>query len=284
MIFDDQIIDAVEASIYWKDLSGKYLGCNKYMEKMSGINRNQIIGNTDYGLPWKDQANKIREIDQLVVANQKKYQTEEKATLGNGVVKIFLSSKKPLVGENDEIIGVIGVSIDITDYKRFEYEFEKTDKTLEEYTSIKNRFLRNISHETRIPLGSVLSISESLQDNWDKFDDASKRESIGLIFKEVTRLSKFITDTFDTSKFLTKEMQLNLKKDNFSDFLRNLVKNHQKSFDNTNIDIAINHFDNYCFYFDQRLITRVIDNLIMNAIRYSPKDKKITISCIGLQS
>ena len=278
MIFDDQIIDAVEASIYWKDLSGKYLGCNKYMEKMSGINRNQIIGNTDYGLPWKDQANKIREIDQLVVANRKKYQTEEQATLGNGVVKIFLSSKKPLVGENDEIIGVIGVSIDITDYKRFEYEFEKTDKTLEEYTSIKNRFLRNISHETRIPLGSVLSISESLKDNWDKFDDASKRESIGLIFKEVTRLSKFITDTFDTSEFLTKEIQLNLKKDNFSDFLRNLVKNHQKSFDNTNIDIAINHFDNYCFYFDQRLITRVIDNLIMNAIRYSPKDKKITIS------
>ena len=52
----------------------------------------------------------------------------------------------------------------------------------------------------------------------------------------------------------------------------------QKSVANTNIDIAINHFDNYCFYFDQRLITRVIDNLIMNAIRYSPEDKKITIS------
>ena len=63
MNFDDQIIDAVDVSVYWKDLSGKYLGCNKYMEQMSGMNRDEIIGNTDYNLPWKDQANKIKEID-----------------------------------------------------------------------------------------------------------------------------------------------------------------------------------------------------------------------------
>ena len=277
-MIDDQIINAVEASIYWKDLSGKYLGCNEYMEKMSGVNRNQIIGNTDFCLPWKDQANKIREIDQLVVTNRKKYQTEETATLFNGAVKIFLSSKKPLIGKNNEIIGVIGISIDITDYKRLEYQFEKTDKALNEYSSIKDRFLKNISHEARIPLGSVLSISELLNNNWDKFDDVSKRENVGLIFKEITRLSRFITDTFDTSKFLTKEIQLNLKKDNFSDFLKNIVKNHQKFINNKNISIEINHFDNYCFYFDQSLITRVIDNLIMNAIRYSPEEKRITIS------
>ena len=48
MNFDDQIIDAVDVSIYWKDLSGKYIGCNKYMEQMSGMNRDEIIGNTDY--------------------------------------------------------------------------------------------------------------------------------------------------------------------------------------------------------------------------------------------
>jgi tRNA-dependent cyclodipeptide synthase len=277
-MIDDQIINAVEASIYWKDLSGKYLGCNEYMEKMSGVNRNQIIGNTDFCLPWKDQANKIREVDQLVVTNRKKYQTEETATLFNGAVKIFLSSKKPLIGKNNEIIGVIGISIDITDYKRLEYQFEKTDKALNEYSSIKDRFLKNISHEARIPLGSVLSISELLNNNWDKFDDVSKRENVGLIFKEITRLSRFITDTFDTSKFLTKEIQLNLKKDNFFDFLKNIVKNHQKFINNKNISIEINHFDNYCFYFDQSLITRVIDNLIMNAIRYSPEEKRITIS------
>jgi PAS domain S-box-containing protein len=159
MIMDYQIIDAIDASIYWKDLSGKYLGCNKYMEKMAGLSRDEILGNTDEALPWKNNAKQIQKIDQLVVANNKKYLTEEDGTLVNDIVKTFLSSKKPLIGENGKIIGTIGVSVDITDYKRFEHEFEKTD-----------------------------------------------------------------------------------------------------------------------FYFDQTLMTPVINNLIMNAISYSPKDKKITIS------
>ncbi len=146
------------------------------------------------------------------------------------------------------------------------------------YSSIKNRFLRNISHEARIPIGSVLSISETLKDNWDKFDDVTKHTNVNLIFKELSRLSKFITDTFDTAKFLTEEIQLDLKRDDFSSFLRNIVSIHQKSSINRNIDIAVNHFDNYFFCFDRQLMTRVIDNLIMNAIRYSPKEKKITIN------
>ncbi len=278
MNFDNQIIDAVDVSVYWKDLSGKYLGCNKYMEQMSGMNRDEIIGNTDYNLPWKDQANKIKEIDDLVITSRKQYKTEEIATLANGVVKTFLSAKKPLLGENNKVIGVIGVSIDITDYKYFEYEFEKTDKILSEYSSIKSRFLRNVSHESRIPIGSALSISETLKDNWDKFDDVTKHTNINLIFKELSRLSKFITDTFDTAKFLTEEIQLDLKRDDFSTFLRNIAATHQKSSIYRNIDIAVNHFDNYFFCFDRQLMTRVIDNLIMNAIRYSPKEKKISIN------
>ena len=55
-LIDHQIIDALDASVYWKDLSGKYLGCNKYMEQMAGLSRDQIIGNTDYFFSWRYQA------------------------------------------------------------------------------------------------------------------------------------------------------------------------------------------------------------------------------------
>ena len=112
-----QIIDALDASVYWKDLSGKYLGCNKYMEQMTGLSRDQIIGNTDYFLSWKDDANRLKEIDQLVVANCKKYEVEERALVDGGIYKVYLSSKSPLFDENGVIVGVIGVSIDITHNK-----------------------------------------------------------------------------------------------------------------------------------------------------------------------
>jgi len=112
-----QIIDALDASVYWKDLSGKYLGCNKYMEEMAGLSRDQIIGMTDYSLPWTDQANELTRIDQLVIDNCKKYEIEERVFLSSGVFREFLSSKTPLFDDNGEVIGIIGVSIDITQNK-----------------------------------------------------------------------------------------------------------------------------------------------------------------------
>lgn len=45
---DYQILDAVEASIYWKDLDGRYLGCNKYMANIVGLSTQEIIGQTDF--------------------------------------------------------------------------------------------------------------------------------------------------------------------------------------------------------------------------------------------
>lgn len=276
-ILDNQIIDAIDASIYWKDLSGKYLGCNEYMAKMAGLDRCEIIGNTDYLLPWKEQANKIREIDLLVIANRKKYEIEENPVVNGGVRKVYLSSKSPLFDSDNNVIGVIGVSIDVTHLKRFEQEFKQTERDLDKYSTVKTRFLKNISHEARIPLGSVLSLSESLTADWDKFDDLTKRQNVELIFKETNRLSRFILNTFDISAFLNEEIQPEFKQANFSRFVRNTVIQYQKEFCSEKTSIKINHFDDYHFSFDHKLITRVINNLLTNAVQYSLKEKKITV-------
>lgn len=277
-MIDYQIIDAVGASIYWKDLSGKYIGCNKYMSKMAGMSRNQIIGNTDYLLPWKNQANKIREIDLWVINNLKEYKTEETAIVYGGIKKIFLSSKSPLLNENGDVIGIIGVSIDITHYKRFEEEFKQTEIYLDKYSSIKSRFLDKFSKESRIPLSTILSLSQLSKNKWDQLDDVTKRQNMELIFNNTSQLSQFIFNVFDASIFLKDRIQLELKFANFSNFVKDTVKQYQKNYCDVKVNIEMNHFDDYCFSFDQKLITRVINNLMMNAIQYSNKNKAITIN------
>jgi tRNA-dependent cyclodipeptide synthase len=278
MSIDNQIIDAIDASIYWKDLDGKYLGCNKYMVKMSGMPYEKIIGSTDLQMPWKDQAAKIREIDQLVITKSKKYEIEERPIVEGGTPKIFLSSKTPLLSDEGDVIGIIGVSIDITNYKQFEYEFEQAEKALNKYSTIKTRFLKNISHEARVPLSSVLALTETLKDNWHAMNEDEKFETLGCIYQETNRLSKFILDTFDTSKFLEGQIKLNLTKGNFADFLHNTVNKYAHSFGDLPIKLKINHFDDYRCAFDNILLDRVIKNLIMNAIRFSAQEKKLTIS------
>lgn len=134
------LIDIIDASIYWKNKKGVYLGCNKYMLKMAGLNNiNEIIGKTDYDMPWKNYANKINEIDKLVLINGI-YYGEENTTIKNNINKIFLTTKTQLLDNKNKIVGIIGASIDITDRKEKELlkiEIEKQKVIIEEKKKFK---------------------------------------------------------------------------------------------------------------------------------------------------
>lgn len=278
---DYQILDTIEASVYWKDLDGKYLGCNRYMLEMAGLkNREQILGKSDHdkALPWHAAALEVQKLDQLVITNGRKYEFEERGKIADGTERILLSTKSPLFDKCGKIIGVIGVSMDITHHKKIEEEFAKTEESLSEYSQIKNRFLRNISHESRIPIGSVLSIADSLYCNWDQYDEATKKESAGLILKEAQRISQFILNTFDISKFIKGEMQPNFIKCNLTKLVQDIAIDYKKSFCNEKINIEVVSVEEYNLVFDKSLIKKVLENLLMNAVQYCPQEKNITIN------
>lgn len=270
---EHQVLDAVEASIYWKDKYGKYLGCNKYMAAMANMKKEDIIGKTDYELPWKDKADQIKKIDELVMKNDRHYEVEEE-TLN----RVYLSSKSPLRDKNNNVSGVIGASIDITHNKKFEKQFLKTENNLNEYLQIKERFLRNVSHEARIPMGSVLSLLESLNDNWSSYNDDFKKEAIDTIFQEAGRLSQFLINTFDMSRFVKGQITPKFTKNNLSQVVRDICKHYQQNLDCKKTEIKIGSFEDYNVVFDKNMIFRVLDNLLMNAVRYSPQGKTIYVN------
>lgn len=109
------IIDKVDVSIYWKDLEGKYLGCNQYMLNVIGYEKREyVIGKTDFELSWSESAYELLDADKKAQENGK-HVREEIVYLNNSVKpRYFLSTKNRLLDNNNEMIGIIGTSIDIT--------------------------------------------------------------------------------------------------------------------------------------------------------------------------
>ena len=145
MIFHDKtflsLIDMIDASIYWKDINYKYLGCNQYMLKLLGFsNSSEIIGKTDYELLWSKFADKINVVDKLVMEDG--YYFGEEMTLSfNREKRIFLSNKTRLLNDDDKIIGLIGVSIDVTDRiekDQLKYEIERQKIFIDKKIKFKN--------------------------------------------------------------------------------------------------------------------------------------------------
>jgi two-component system aerobic respiration control sensor histidine kinase ArcB len=145
------IIDAVDASIYWKDLRGRYLGCNQYMLNMAGLaKRSDIIGKKDIDLPWRDFAKELKRIDKLVLSTGS-FEGEEKPTIHNNAQRIFHTKKTILFDVNNKPIGIIGISIDIT--KEKQAKIAKED------------FISNMEHDLRTPftgIGGIINMLDAL--------------------------------------------------------------------------------------------------------------------------
>lgn len=117
------LLKSLPGSVYWKDLNGVYLGCNDYMTKIIGLESpDQVIGKTDYDLCWHEQAGAIRNIDQEVINTGIEKTIEETGKLINGTLTTYLTSKKPLRDKNNNIIGIFGISMDISEIKKREQE------------------------------------------------------------------------------------------------------------------------------------------------------------------
>lgn len=119
-----QIINTLPGHIYWKDLNGIYLGSNLQQAESVGLIKSlDLIGKSDYDISPKKTADLVRKFDNDVIKTGKKFSCEEPVTF-QGISSIMHSEKVPLRDENNNIIGVLGVSIDISEEKKLKKELE----------------------------------------------------------------------------------------------------------------------------------------------------------------
>jgi PAS domain S-box-containing protein len=114
-----KIIDLVRANIYWKDLEGRYLGCNKNMLDQIGlISSKEIIGKTDFevlSIP-ENEISQLVENDQFALKNGV-YEGEEYGTF-NGETLTFSTKKVAFLNSKGEIAGIMATSLDISNQKK----------------------------------------------------------------------------------------------------------------------------------------------------------------------
>ena len=130
-----KVFDEIPEHVYWLDLNNRFLGCNLKQAKSFGLgSTDEIIGRSIYDFERKKDADRIIEINSQVVQSGNEILAEEPFEQKDGTTKIFISKKAPLKDLNNKIIGVLGISIDITAEKenqRMKVEQEKAAERAE---------------------------------------------------------------------------------------------------------------------------------------------------------
>lgn len=135
------VMDNIPQAIFWKDCNLTYLGCNRAFAEDAGLaSPAEIVGKTDYELPWFPQADLYRADDQLVLdSGSAKLNYEEPQTTPDGDQIWLLTNKIPIRDTFGNVTAVLGTYEDITRRKQTELELKRRDMLL--------RTIINSSHD-----------------------------------------------------------------------------------------------------------------------------------------
>ncbi len=126
--FINDLINQIPAPIFWKNIDSVFLGCNQFFVDLSQLSTPaDIIGKTDYDLPWGtyEGASYIKDDQEVINTQLPKLNIEETLTLVDGRVITLLTNKIPLFF-NNKVIGILGIFHDITERKIIEKELIDT--------------------------------------------------------------------------------------------------------------------------------------------------------------
>jgi len=127
------IMDNIPQAVFWKDNDLAYLGCNQAFAEDAGFESPQdVVGKTDYDMPWSEQAELYRADDRLVMdSGAPKLGYEELRPAPDGASIWLRTSKVPLSDADGNPYGMLGMYEDITERKQSELELGRLARAVD---------------------------------------------------------------------------------------------------------------------------------------------------------
>ncbi|AFZ43901.1 multi-sensor hybrid histidine kinase [Halothece sp. PCC 7418] len=267
--------------LFWKNTESVYLGCNENFAIAAGVSSpEEIIGKTDYDLPWTEAQTDayLADDQEVIISGTPKLGYLETQRQANGQQIWVETSKVPLYDGNGEIIGVLGTYQDITARKEAEEQLQRTNEALIRATQLKDEFLANMSHELRTPLNAILGMTEGLQEKVYGQINEKQAKALKTIQTSGSHLLELINDILDLSKIESGQMELRCAETEISNLCQSAFVFIQQQAYKKRIQFSAQLPTQLpSLFVDERRIRQVLINLLTNAVKFTPEGGQITL-------
>jgi two-component system cell cycle sensor histidine kinase/response regulator CckA len=151
------LVDGTKAVIYFKDLNSVFLMVNRQFEEIFKLKSEELVGKSGHDLFPKEVADTFRKNDLAVIAANSSQEIEEEVLHADGTRHLYISLKFPLYDSGGKVVGLCGISTDITQSKNLEKELNAA-RRMESL----GLFAAGIAHDFNNILAVILLHAETL--------------------------------------------------------------------------------------------------------------------------
>ena len=257
------IIESMMDGIITTDNNGRIILINTSAEDMLGGRDDEIFIGKDVlkilNITEYESIEEILEAEDSLLVNASN--DNDELLLRAEISKIEKEDKEDLTQMSTELEGYIIVLYDVTDQERQEKE--------------RREFVSTVSHELRTPLTTMNSYIEALEEGVLE-DKELAPQFIDTIHKETTRMIRMVNELMQLGKMDIKEEHYEKEFIDINKMLEQITDRFALTHPEKNF---IKHISKTPIFVegDQDKLTQVFDNIVNNAIKYSPNGKNITI-------
>jgi len=271
----EDVINCMPGNVYWLDENGMAIGCNKNVLDMFGLQSVTEFAGLSFEKMgkiggWTTEATEAFKNDTLAVIQSgiPKLNIEEPPIPHkDGRIIYFLTSRVPLFNRTGNVIGMVGISIDITELKNTQAALKKAKEQAETASQAKSAFLANMSHDIKTPLSGVIGISEILTHRLH----GENQEFTQTLLSSSRQLLNFFNNCLEIFKMDHAEVTLITERFNLQEVLHEIKELFQPAISAKKLMLNI-FFDDATpthFIGSRAAIYRILLNLVGNAVKFT---------------
>jgi len=266
------LLKTIPAYVYFKDTNLNYIIVNESFVNLAGIPYEKIIGKKaqDVLMGYEPMTYSGCEAD-VIRNGETYYNIEEVLDVPSG--KRWVSSNiAPIRDAAGSIIGLIGISWDITERKDYEEELRLAKEMAEAGTLAKNEFIASVSHEFRTPMNGILGLAEILRNTGLTVEQS---ELLSGISTSAENLLVVLNDVLDFAAIEAGRMELEFHPFMLDRVLSDIemmtrMKAGEKSLD---FGIRIDPMVPIAITGDSKRLRQILLNLVSNALKFTEKGR-----------
>ena len=285
ILFQASLLDAVEQAVVATDLEGKVIYWNSFAEGLYGWSSQEVMGSNIIEIIPSTVSQEHAGLVMEQLREGQSWTGEMIVKRRDGTEFLALITDSPILNEKGLLIGIVGVSTDITEAKRAEEERARllenerlARKEAEAANRLKDEFLATLSHELRNPLNVVIGYSEILRRSEDS-PNSFVGKAAEVIRRNALAQSQLVSDLLDLSRLQMGKLAITHQPVSLSTIVSDAIETVRAESDGKNISLDFSAAkESLTVDGDPVRLGQIVWNLLNNAVKFTAPGGHIAIS------